>query len=253
MPPAEPSVLPLQLAKLPRSGYWLIAANAIPLLGVLLWGWSTFAIVFIYWSENVVIGGLNLLKMFVCSPSPDSTGEHDARVGSDPPHTASAPSPAALSRTAQQATKLFLMPFFTVHYGLFCFVHGVFVFALLGDGGFLGQGRGGADPFNVWQSSWQALREQHLGWAVLGLAISHGVSFVTNFLAKGEYRRVTVPQLMAQPYGRVVVLHLAIVLGAFATIALGSPVLLLLILIVGKTALDLKLHLAEHAVSRGDA
>jgi hypothetical protein len=147
---------------------------------------------------------------------------------------------------AHHAAKLFFVPFFTFHYGMFCFVHGVFVFALLGEGGFMGGGGGtGLEPFDVWNSSLKALQEQHLVWAVLALAGSHLWSFFTNYLGKGEYRRMTLPMLMIQPYGRIVVLHLAIILGAFATIALGSPVLVLLILIVGKSILDLKLHLRE--------
>jgi hypothetical protein len=33
----------------------LVAANALPLLGVLLWGWSLFEIVALHWFENVVL------------------------------------------------------------------------------------------------------------------------------------------------------------------------------------------------------
>ncbi len=186
------------------SGYWLIAVNVLPLLGVLFFGWSTFSIVFIYWCENVLIGVINLLKMLTCS--------------------------------RHHAAKLFFLPFFTFHYGMFCFVHGVFVFALLGDG---------REAFDVWNSSIAALREQHLIWAVLGLGASHLLSFFLNYLGKGEYQRTIVTGLMLQPYGRIVVLHLAILLGAFATSALGSSVWLLMILIVGKTMLDLMLHLSE--------
>jgi hypothetical protein len=50
---------------------------------------------------------------------------------------------------------------------------------------------------------------------------------------------------MFQPYGRIVVLHIAILLGAFAVLALGSNIGVLLILIVGKTALDLGFHVWE--------
>jgi ABC-type hemin transport system ATPase subunit len=39
------------------------------------------------------------------------------------------------------------------------------------------------------------------------------ISFVWNYLAGGERQRVGLAQLMTQPYGRIVVLHLAI-LGA---------------------------------------
>ena len=51
--------------------------------------------------------------------------------------------------------------------------------------------------------------------------------------------------LMMQPYGRIIVLHIAIIGGAFAIMLLGSPVFLLLILIGGKIWLDVKMHLLE--------
>lgn len=75
--------------------------------------------------------------------------------------------------------------------------------------------------------------------------MSHLASFFVNFLGRGEYRRTVVPMLMMQPYARIIVLHFAILLGAFVAFALGSNIAVLLILIVGKTMLDLSLHLRE--------
>jgi hypothetical protein len=34
----------------------LLAANAIPLFGVVFLGWDAFHIVLLYWAENIVIG-----------------------------------------------------------------------------------------------------------------------------------------------------------------------------------------------------
>jgi hypothetical protein len=48
---------------------------------------------------------------------------------------------------------------------------------------------------------------------------------------------------MMAPYGRIIVLHIAILFGAFVITAFGSPVFLLLLLIAGKIGLDAKLHL----------
>ena len=197
----------------------LLAANVLPLLGVLFWGWSTFAVVVIYWAENVVLGMINILKLLFCSPSEGDNEE----------------------KSIGHASKLFFVPFFTVHYGFFCFVHGIFVFSLLGN-----EERAFGTPFDVWSEWGDVLRENGAIWAIAALALSHFYSFVKNYLVGGEYRRTNLPTLMIQPYSRIVVLHLAILLGAFATVALGSPVWVLVILIVGKTALDLALHLHEH-------
>ena len=41
----------------------LLGANAIPLVGVLFFKWDAFGIVLLYWSENVVVGFYNVLKI----------------------------------------------------------------------------------------------------------------------------------------------------------------------------------------------
>jgi hypothetical protein len=51
---------------------------------------------------------------------------------------------------------------------------------------------------------------------------------------------------MSQPYSRVVVLHLTIIGGAFLVASLGTPLALLVLLILLKTAVDLRAHLREH-------
>ena len=52
----------MSLAKVPtiRPLSWpvttAIALNLIPVVGVLFWGWSAFALIFLYWLENLVVG-----------------------------------------------------------------------------------------------------------------------------------------------------------------------------------------------------
>ena len=53
-------------------------------------------------------------------------------------------------------------------------------------------------------------------------------------------------ELMHSPYGRIVVLHLAIIFGGFAVQALGSSVGLLVLLIIGKIVIDASLHVRAH-------
>ncbi|MGE5760082.1 MAG: DUF6498-containing protein, partial [Gemmatimonadota bacterium] len=90
----------------PISSAVLLAANVAPLIGVLAHHWTVFAVVLLYWCENVVVGVFNVLRMLVAQPQ------------------------VALA----QAGKVLLIPFFCVHYGTFTFVHGVFVFGLFGGG-----------------------------------------------------------------------------------------------------------------------
>ena len=191
----------------------LLLANLLPVFGVLVLGWEVFPLLFLFWSENVIVGGFNALKMLCAAPA----------------------------NPLGWAAKLFMIPFFCFHYGMFTFVHGIFVVGLFG-----GQFRQGA-RFPDGERFWQLLQENHLGWAILGLAVSHGISFATNYLGNGEYQRASLPILMQQPYGRIVVLHLAILGGGFLMMVLHSPAAGLLLLVALKTALDLRGHLKERA------
>lgn len=197
----------------------LVLANLVPALGVIFYGWQIFPLMFLFWSENVIIGVINVLKMLLANPE----------------------SPASW------AGKLFIIPFFCVHYGMFTFVHGIFVVALFGGG--LPHGVGFPTP----EFFWQMAQQTHLGWAILGLAASRLISFGSNYLGTGEYKRASLQQLMQQPYGRIVVMHLAILGGGFLLMALHSPELGLLLLVALKIVFDLRGHLTERKKFAGPA
>jgi hypothetical protein len=82
--------------------------------------------------------------------------------------------------------------------------------------------------------------------AALALFLSHGASFLFNYIGRGEYLTASPTRQMGAPYGRVVVLHLTILFGAFAIAILGAPQFALLLLVGLKTAFDLGLHVREH-------
>jgi hypothetical protein len=205
------TVAPTAPSRWPVSSAALILANTAPLIGVLAHHWTVFAVVLLYWSENVVVGVFNVLRMLCARPN----------------------------EAIAWAGKAFIIPFFCFHYGMFTFVHGIFVVGIFG--GAFGKGPISSSPLGLLT----AVRQAGLGWAIAALVASHGFSFFHNYLAGGEYRRVGLPQLMFQPYGRVVVLHIGIIGGAFLVIALHSAVPALVLLIALKTTLDLVAHLAE--------
>lgn len=230
----------------------LVASNLVPLVGVLAWGWQVFDVVVLYWFENVVLGVINILKMMFCAPDVEKLNLEGKRSGRqdevDPDQLA-----MAQGMNSEQggkliglhhASKLFFIPFFTVHYGIFTLVHGVFVFSILGDGDSIMTPSG--TPFGEMGVMVDEVFDGNLKWAALALAGSHFFSFCYNFFYKGEFRKTVLPKLMIAPYGRVVVLHFAILGGAFAVQALGSPVFLLVILIIGKIMIDLGLHFRSH-------
>ena len=184
-------------------------ANALPIAGVLLLGWKVFPLVLLYWLENVVVGGFNVGKLLLARPQ----------------------------EPAYSVGKLFIIPFFIFHFGMFTLVHGVFVFALFG--------AKSLPRFDSLAELPAAIRAYHLGWGVLALVVSHGLSFYWNYFENGEYRRASLPILMMQPYARLVVLHLAVLFGGWIVLTLGSPLLALLVLVVLKTAADVRAHQAE--------
>lgn len=200
---------------------FLIAVNLIPLFGVLFLGWSLFSIMVLYWLENGIIGLFNFFKIGLSGGSafglPDSVPGGRAAAGSNP--------------AAGLFGRMFSMFFFAIHYGIFWAVHGVFVFALFG--GFDSQSSG-----SEWSGGMTA--------AAISLLLSHGASFVVNFLGKREYLAVSPQQQMMQPYARVVVLHVTILAGGFLVMVLGTPVAALVLLIILKTAIDVRAHLGEH-------
>jgi hypothetical protein len=195
----------------------LVVANLIPLIGVLFFGWSVWNILVIYWLENGIVGVINVLKMSVATGDEVTPGVTLMVNG----------------RPATSATKMGLIPFFIVHYGIFWFVHGIFVLTL-------------PAFFSLMSDDGMTLDLGPVVFAALGLAISHGLSFWWNFLHGGEYRRTAAAALMFAPYKRLVALHITIIFGAFAVMFTGAPAAAVAVLVAIKTAIDLGLHLAEH-------
>jgi Family of unknown function (DUF6498) len=201
----------------PASVWFLVAANLLPLYGVLAWGWEVFPLLALFWMENVMVGVLNVARMLCVDPV-------DAPLW---------------------LAKLFVVPFFCVHYGMFTFVHGLFVFSsMLGGQGYEASGSGLLGP---------ALRAAHDFnlWLPLGaLAASHLFSFFWNYLYRGEFRRAALSLLMMKPYARVMVLHVTILFGGLAAMKLGSPVWALCLLVGVKMAIDVHAHRKEHKAPR---
>jgi len=199
----------------------LVLANLVPVFGVLLLHWDVGAIVVLYWAENLVIGFYNLLKMLL-------TGGRSA---------------------------LGTMLFFCLHYGGFCAIHGMFVLELTQFAGEIS----GQLPDASWPGPLVVIQkilyygEQILaaappefGWACIALLLSHGASFLLLFIGQREYRHTSVDALMAAPYKRIAVLHVAVIIGGFMIIELGQPMGLLLALVALKIGMDIMLHRRAH-------
>lgn len=184
-----------------------IVLNLIPVIGVLFWGWSAFALIFLYWLENLVVGVRTLSSMLATA--------------------------AASGYAANWLSALFFGAFFTVHYGLFCFVHGIFVMVLFGANTMVGESildlAGAARTLFVEQSNLLIGFASIMAWQVVQFVI---------WLARGEARRTNPLELMASPYPRIITLHVAIIFGGFLLMLLNQPVWGLVILTLAKMAYD---------------
>jgi len=187
--------------RFPLSAVLLLASNFLPLIGVIWWEWSPFLVLALYWSENVAVGVTSALKMLWCTGG-----------------------------TAKE--RISTAGFFTVHYGLFTFIHGIFVLAL---GGFLGKEYYGAADAQY--SPWL------IGGTAVALIASHAYDFIQDFLLEGRGRKLGPGSHMWRPYPRMIVLHVTIVLGVFAALFLGASWAVIALLVVLKTILDLALQL----------
>lgn len=242
----------LQEALQRPSSWVLIAVNLGLIIGVIAWDWQVFDIVFLYWVENLVIGAVNVLKMIAASPGDDSLASLVDGVSTDSNPEQIRQIQASLVKSGigksgigkiSSVFKLFLIPFFIIHYGMFCYGHGAFIFSMFSDGSMNNGARDSA-----------VATELLTGGMLLAiglLASSHLFSFFRNFLGDGEYKRTHAATLMMRPYGRIVALHITIIFGAFLTTALGSPLGLLVILMVLKTLVDLAMHQSERAKFKG--
>lgn len=221
-----------------RSAIVLLVANAIPLVGVAFFGWSLLTILVLYWLENGIVGFWNVPRISMAQGSVVPPGGASA----PPPGTAGIAAMGAAMNRGAGVGRAGLALFFTVHYGLFWFVHGIFVFALPAFGDDFGTGGG--------MSAFGELEWPYVALAAVALFISHGASFVLNYIGGREYLAASPARQMASVYGRVVVLHLTIIFGSMVIAFLGAPIGALLILVALKTTFDLGLHLREHLNAR---
>lgn len=212
----------------------LVIANMIPLVGVIFFGWDAFNIIVAYFMEALVIGFFNVLRIAVLKEPPPSKHPHE--------------------------WKLAFVPIYTAFFGGLCTLYGTIIFFVFGES----QGIGFPKPgqgwpcFLVFVQIWiDGLRQcltmrPDMTYALVALFMCHGISYVYDSLIKGENRtqEALQSQLLRQPLSRLLVMHLAVVIGGGLSIELGSPVAILVVLIALKTSIDMKLHVAQHKDAR---
>lgn len=198
----------------------LISANVVPLFGALFFNWDAVFVLALFWIENLIIGAFNVVKML------------------------------SIGGVQREPKAVFLCAFFIFHYGAFCSVHGVILWDILGLGEidktlyFASESMGVLELFTEGIAVFFAFIDKFQPQIYLGvtaLCLSHLVSFVENFLLRGEVLTTKAKDLMAKPYAQILILHAGLIFGAAAVQKFGSPIWLLLVILVFKLAIDVVL------------
>lgn len=201
--------MPIMLQAVRRTTLSLLFANMVGGIMALAFGWSVPELMLAYWLENLAIGLINIIKMII-------VGTH-----STPLDTAGQP----ITYATHVGLTFFTVPFFVVHYGGFLAGHAVFLAAL----------------FQV-----DFTKTSSVSFIFLPLLAHHIYSLIVNFIGKKEYEGRMVMVQMFSPYARVVLLHIAIIIGGAIALLFNSQWFAAAILIVGKIILDAFLHIVSH-------
>lgn len=203
-------------AEIPAKAGWIdtafvLASNALTLWWVWRGDWSLSSLMVLFWAENLIVGQLYLAR------------------------TLALPGPPVL-----HGMKFVIVPFFCLHYGLFLGLHALFVF-----GGIVQDGSAPSAATGFWwallaaalSSAWQAWQAHR---AYVAPTYDADTIAASRKDAKVARRLVTpLMRLTAEPYLRVAILHVVLVIGAMGSLALGSPWFMLLLLVALKTAYEL--------------
>lgn len=134
-----------------------------------------------------------------------------------------------------------LVPFFIVHYAIFMFVHLFFILKFFQAN--LGQV---TEYLEAAKIVFKYLESLFVSTAFLFL--SHGLSFMFNFIRKREFINFSLRQQMILPYKRIIIMHLVIILVAIGFVYndYNQTLSAVVFLVVLKTIFDLSAHIFEH-------
>jgi len=183
----------------------LILSNLVPLAGILFWGWDVFVLLCLYCLETAVIGFWTIMRAATMSRDPGSVAGRSI------------------------AGSLGLAGFFTLHSGLFMTVHMAFIYILF------------AGP---WEGKIHDARDfirlivigKDLWIPLLALFVGQGAIFINDAVNRFVFAKAPANtdtgEIMGGFYTRIVIMHVAILGGAFIVQAIGTtaPLIILVLL-----------------------
>jgi len=222
-------------ARITASSLLLVAANLLPIAGVVWWGWDAFVLLMLYWLETAIIGFWTIVRLVATPTSVDVNGKPLDEMN-------------LVGRMALGA-------FVTVHAGIFMAVHFVFLWVLFS--GAWSERIAGVASFVrvmiVGTDLWLPLAFLFVvrGVLVMGLALRRRLGIV----ADARPVEADDDNPIVGLYVRIVVMQFTIILGAWFAILAGDSVGPLILLIALKTVVDVfSDRIAHHlAAKRAEA
>ena len=229
----------------------LIIANLMPIYGVLFLGWEVFDIIIFYWLETIIIGLFNIIKIAMAEgEAPEGEEEQAKAMGpffeylhkksmEDPNYK---PKDYSNEQDLTKAGKLFIIIFFLIHYNFFIFIQFSFITMFISP-----EGGGSIDPFNI--SGFAEIiynNTSYLFVGIIGIILSHAHSLYINYYKGKEYLHTNAGLQMFKPYVRIVIQQFVVIFGGMIALALNAPIILLVLLVGLKIAVDLIAHNFSH-------
>jgi hypothetical protein len=194
-----------------------LLVDLAPIVAVIFWGWGAGALVLLYWLENVVIGLAVVPRILLAA-----FGKH-GRIGGF-------------------FSAAFNVPFFIFHYGLFCFVHGTMLLTFLHNDASWSSGPDMVEMATRLIGGSLAYA-RHMDWILAGVAAFHALVLVRDYILNGEWKQTTPEQEVANPYGRVILLHIGVFVIGGALMALGDPMIGVLALVIMRALWGLQMNM----------
>jgi Family of unknown function (DUF6498) len=194
-----------------------LIGNLIPLYGVLYWGWDTFQLLMLYWTETAIIAGFTLLRLSRLS------GPERGEI--------------TVNGKPQDASQFMLVGFFALHAGIFIFVHLILLWAFF-SWDWLKKVHGvGSFFFELYGANyiWAALLFMVIASAVSFL-VESGKPAERSVGADGKATDRVLP-IVGGLYARIVIMQVAIIFGAIISGMAGSLAPLVIVIVL-KTLVD---------------
>jgi len=222
------------------------ALNLVPLYGIRHWNWDAFQLLIIYWTETLILAGWTMVRIALLP---------EDRLGT-----------MTVNGKVKKATHRMMVGFFSLHAGMFIAVHLLFL-CLLFSGDWFKRLAGVGDffkTFYVTSGGWVVVLAALVIGGVEALtaevpprpasgakAAADAAPAFTMTSGSGKKEEVTsvssgdaVGTIVGTLYGRIVIMQLAIICGAWAANSYGS--LAPLVIVIGlKTLWDFGTRIAR--------